>query len=110
MDRTPETMEGSECRASQDYASQGTREGSEEIVHSGDESEKGDDPDILMPLNVEIPVNDCLQHVKTHLNHQKSKYAHLFKDDEQLEYFLMLPLSKEQRRILINQLLEKVEK
>lgn len=60
-----------------------------------------------MPLNVDIPYTDSLHHIEQNINHQKSKFAHLFKNNEQLEYFLMLPLSKKQRRTLIKQLLEK---
>lgn len=100
-------MAQSECGFSQDDVSQRPCQGSEEVVHSSDESQEGeDDPDILMPLNVEIPNNDSLNAMKQHLEHEKSKFAHLFKNSEQLEFFLMLPLSKEQRRILLNQLVK----
>ena len=101
-------METTKCGISQEIASQGTCERSEEDVHSGDESESGEaTSDELMPLNVDIPNTDSLHHIEQNINHQKSKFAHLFKNNEQLEYFLMLPLSKKQRRTLIKQLLEK---
>jgi len=101
-------METAKSGISQEIASQGTRERSEEDVHSGDESESREiTSDELMPLNVDIPHTDSLHHIKQSIEHQKTKFAHLFKNNEQLEYFLMLPLSKEQRRVLINQLLEK---
>ena len=50
-----------------------------------------------MPLSTSVIDKGDIKLVDKHLEFEKSKYSKLFKNDHQLEFFLMLPLSKQQR-------------
>lgn len=104
-----ESGESSEFTLSEcETTSIGSKENIRPCIGSEEEGEGefGPDPDSLMPLNAPVIDRGDIKLVDKHLEFEKSKYSKLFQNDHQLEFFLMLPLSKQQRIGLLEALAE----
>ena len=82
--------------------------GQEDVREPKQEEEDKDelDPNKLMPIESEILDHSDIESIETHMQHGKNKWAKMFKNNEQAEFFLMLPLTKAQRVSVIEQLLK----
>jgi hypothetical protein len=103
LDSTLSKMETRECSISQNHETGPTSPRSEENIPKESDSEEGEECDVnkLMPLQASLVRKETLTDVHMHLEHEKKKYARFFKNDEQAEYFLMLPLSEKQRQLIL---------